>query len=47
MGGLFNWLAKVLANRIKRVLEKVISKAQNAFIECSTFGCSACAQWGC
>ena len=33
VGRLYKWLAKVLANRLKRVLAKVVSKAQNAFIE--------------
>ena len=27
VGSLYKWLAKVLANRLKRVLPKVISKA--------------------
>ena len=33
VGSLYKWLAKVLANRLKRVLAKVVSNAQNAFIE--------------
>ncbi|RVW32480.1 hypothetical protein CK203_081247 [Vitis vinifera] len=33
VGGLYKWLAKVLAYRLKGVLAKVISKAQNALVE--------------
>ena len=33
VGDLYKILAKVLANRIKRVMRKVISLAQNAFVE--------------
>ena len=33
VGGLYKILTKVLANRIKRVLDKVIFKSQNAFVE--------------
>ena len=33
VGGLYKILTKVLADRIKRVLDKVISKSQNAFVE--------------
>ena len=32
VGGLYKILTKVIANRIKRVLDKVISKSQNAFV---------------
>ena len=30
---MYKWLAKVLTNRLKGVLDKVIFKAQNAFVE--------------
>ena len=33
VGGLYIILTKVLANRIKRVIDKVISKSQNTFVE--------------
>ena len=33
VGGLYKLLAKVLANRLKKVVGKVVSSAQNAFIE--------------
>ena len=33
VGSLYNLLAKVLANSIKKVMGKVISKPQNAFVE--------------
>ena len=33
MGGLYKILTKVLANRIKRVMDKMIYKSQNAFVE--------------
>ena len=32
VGGLYKILTKVLANRIKWVMDKVISKSQNAFV---------------
>ena len=33
VGGLYKLLAKVLANRLKRIIGKVISFAQNVFME--------------
>ena len=33
VGGLYKLLAKVLANRLKRIIVKVISPAQNAYVE--------------
>ena len=33
VGGLYKLLAKVLANRLKRVVNKVVSSAQNTFVE--------------
>ena len=33
VGGLYKILTKVLANRIKRVMNKVISQSQTAFVE--------------
>ena len=33
LGSLYKILAKVLANRLKRMVGKVVSKAQNAFVE--------------
>ena len=33
VGGLYKWLTKVLANRLKTVVGKVVSKAQNAFVK--------------
>ena len=33
VGGLYKWLAKVLANNMKGMLAKVISMSQNAFVE--------------
>ena len=33
VGGLYKWLTKVLANRLKEVLAKVISMSQNVFVE--------------
>ena len=32
LGGLYKLLAKVLANRLKKVIGKVVSTAQNAFV---------------
>ena len=31
--GLYKWLAKVLANKLKMVVGKVVSKVQNAFVD--------------
>ena len=33
VGGLHKLLAKVLANRIKKVVDKVVSNSHNAFVE--------------
>ena len=33
MGSLYKLLAKVLANRLKKVMSKLVNRAQNAFIE--------------
>ena len=33
VGGLYKLLAKVLANRLKKVVRKVVSSTQNAFVE--------------
>ncbi|RVW42045.1 Transposon TX1 uncharacterized 149 kDa protein [Vitis vinifera] len=33
VGSLYKWLTKVLANRLKKVVGKVVSKAQGAFVE--------------
>ena len=33
VGGLYKLLAKVLANRLKKVVGKVVSSSQNAFVE--------------
>ena len=33
VGGLYKILTKVLANWIKRIMDKVISQSQNAFVE--------------
>jgi hypothetical protein len=32
VSGIYKIIAKVLANKVKMVLEKIISKSQNAFI---------------
>ena len=33
MGSLYKLIAKVLANRLKKVMGSVVNKAQNAFVE--------------
>ena len=33
IGSIYKWIAKVLANRLKRVVGKVVNAAQNAFVE--------------
>lgn len=33
VGGLNKWLAKVSSNRLKKVVGKLVSKTQNAFVE--------------
>ena len=33
MEGLYKWLGKALANRLRKVVGKVVSKAQGAFVE--------------
>ena len=33
LGSLYKWLTKVLANRLKKVVENVVSKAQGAFVK--------------
>ena len=33
VGGLYKWLAKLLANRLKMVIATVISKTQHVFVE--------------
>ena len=33
VGSVYKWLIKVLANRLKKVMGKIVSKSQNAFVE--------------
>ena len=33
VGGLYKLVAKVLANRLKKVVDKMVSSGQNAFVE--------------
>ena len=33
VGSLYKWIAKVLSNRLKRVMGKLMNVAQNAFVE--------------
>ena len=33
VGSLYKWIAKVLSNRLKRVMGKLVNVAQNAYVE--------------
>ena len=33
VGSLYKWIANVLANRLKKVMGKIVNTTQNAFVE--------------